>query len=219
MYQVLPDAKVEQGFQQPDYSRFDTPVWPKAHTLALQESYPYASQHDLDREPGTLLDQHHPLRASRDDTGRLAGIQGRSEYAHPEDTHDRTAEHDRTEQLDDLGAHVGEILAQRYANDKSLSGGKEWSPGEKARVEELVKKVAADGEDCEDAMRQLLDDPNVVLSIREIKQLVRDWKLQYPLVGSLSAAGAWDDVLTVCSCTAPLATSFRKHIHPSDHPY
>jgi hypothetical protein len=191
MYQILPDAKIPEGSQQPDYSRFDTPVWPKAHTLSLQDSYPYATQDDLTRETTTLQDQHFPLRSSRDNTGRLAGTQGNEQYAHPEDTHGRTAQHERTDRLDELGTHVGEILAQRYLNDKDLSGGKEWSAEEKARVEELVKKVAADGKDQEEAIKELLDDPNVVLSVREIKQMVKDWKLQYPLVCSCWYLEPW----------------------------
>lgn len=182
MYQLLPDAKPGQGVPPPDYSRFGTPVWPKAHTLSLQETYPYATHDDLDRESSTLLDQHSPLHPSRDNTGRLAGTQGKLEYAHPEDTHGRTAEHDRAEQQQGLGKHILDVLAQRYANDKSLSDGKPWSKEERSRVEQLVDKVAADGEDREDAIKQLLDDPNVVLSIREIKELVKDYKLQYPMV-------------------------------------
>lgn len=184
MYQLLPDAKPGQGVPPPDYSRFDTPVWPKAHTLSLQETYPYATHDDLDRESSTLLDQHSPLRASRDNTGRLAGTQGRPEYAHPEDTHGRTAEHDRADQQQELGKHIVDVLAQRYASDKSGSDGKPWSEEQRSRVQKLVDKVAADGEDREQAIKQLLNDPKVVLSIREIKELVKDYKLQYPMVRS-----------------------------------
>lgn len=184
MYQVLPDVKPDQGFNPPDYSRFDTPVWPKAHTLSLkpEDSYPYATEQQLKDEPSTLLDQHFPLRASRDNTGRLAGTQGRSDFTHADDTHGCGAEQDRVKRLDELGQKVEDILAQRYKADKTLGDGKEWSPEERARVEELIEKVRQDGKDRNDALKQLLDDPSVVLSIREIKQLVKNWKLEYPMV-------------------------------------
>lgn len=184
MYQVLPDIKPEQGLIPPDYSRFDTPIWPKAHTLSLnpEESYPYATEQQLKEEPSTLLDQHFPLRASRDNTGRLAGTQGRCDFDHTDDTHGRAVNQERGSRLDELGEKVEDILAQRYKVDKTLGNGREWSAEEKARVEELIEKVREDGKDRDDALKQLLEDPDVVLSIREIKQLVKNWKLEYPLV-------------------------------------
>lgn len=183
MYQVLPDAKPDQGFVEPDYSRFDTPVWPKAHTLHLKDTYPYASQQDLDNEPSTLLDQHNPLRPSRDNTGRLAGTQRRKDYyAHPQDAFDRTAAHDRAQQVDEVGKQVEEVLAQRYREDPSLGDGKGWSEAEWTHVKELSLKVEDEGKDQDEALKALLDDPNVVLSIREVKALIKNWRLEYPLV-------------------------------------
>lgn len=187
MYQVLPDAKPDQGFVEPDYSRFDTPVWPKAHTLSLKprESYPYASQQDLESERLTLLDQHNPLRPSRDNTGRLAGTQGRKDYAHPEDSVDRTAAHDTAQQVDEVAKEVEAALAQRYREDPSLGNGKGWSEDEWNHVKELLLKVEAGGKEQEQALKALLDDPTVVLSIREVKALIKNWRLQYPLASRL----------------------------------
>lgn len=181
MYQ---DVKPEQGFNPPDYSRFDTPIWPKAHVLSLnpEDSYPYATEQQLEDEPSTLLDQHYPLRASRDNTGRLAGTQGRSDFAHADETHGRGAEQERSSRLDELEKRIEDILAYRYKADKTLGDGKEWPAEERAHVEELIEKVRRNGKGRDDALKQLFDDPSVVLSIREIKQLVPNWKLEYPLV-------------------------------------
>jgi hypothetical protein len=184
MYQLLPDVKPDQALPAPDYARFSTPVWPKAHTLSLrpEDSYPYATEQQLRDESETLQDQHYPLRASRDNTGRLAGTQGRSDFHHTDDTHDRSPAQDRQKRLDELGRKVEDILAERFKSDPTLGGGKEWSPEERKKVEELIEKVRQDGEGRDEALKQLLEDPDVVLSIREVKQLVKNWKLDYPLV-------------------------------------
>lgn len=184
MYQLLPDGKPEKGLPSPDYARFSTPIWPKAHTLSLkpENSYPYATAQQLQDESETLRNQHYPLRAIRDDTGRLAGTQGRSDFHHTDDTYNRAPDHDRQKRLDALGQQVEDILADRYKADKTLGEGKDWSPEERAKVEGLIEKVRQDGEGRDEALKQLLEDPDVVLSIREIKQLVKNWRLEYPLV-------------------------------------
>ncbi|KAJ9118108.1 hypothetical protein QFC22_004007 [Naganishia vaughanmartiniae] len=180
----MDQADSSEGSVKPDYSRFNTPVWPKAHVLSLkpQHTYPYASNQDLVNESSTLCDQHNPLRPSRDNTGRLAGTQGRKDYAHPEDTVERTAAHDRAEQrADEVGQQVEEVLARRYRENPSLGNGKGWSEEEWNRVKQLLLQVKAEGNDQDEALKALLDDPSVVLSIREVKALIKNWRLEYPL--------------------------------------
>ncbi|KAJ9092657.1 hypothetical protein QFC21_006721 [Naganishia friedmannii] len=155
MYQVLPDAKPDQG------------------------------QQDLDEEPSTLLDRQNPLRPSRDNTGRLAGTQRRKDLLIPR------------------------ITVDRYRDDPSLGNGKDWSGEEWIHVKDVLLKVEAEGKEQDEALKALLDRPNVVLSIRKVKALIRNWRLEYPLVSSLCVITS-ELTYSFYSSMVPLDTSYRR---------
>lgn len=164
---------------QPDFSRFSTPIWPKSHTIHKTHSdlssYPYATQKDLDEEPSTLLRRHHPLKQSGDGTGRLAGTHGRSDYVHSDDP--SSAEEHLLNRPDDVGKDVLGTLQGRSPKDSP-----KWSSQQVERVKRLLERAQGTGKDRDEALQALFDDPALCLSIREVKELVKDWKLEDPLV-------------------------------------
>ena len=162
---------------QPDFSRFDTPVWPKSHTIHRKDpsSYPYASQEELDNESPTLLRRHHPLKSSGDDTGRLAGTHGRSDHVHSDDQYSQEAH--LLNRPDDVGKDVLDTLKSRLPKDAE-----EWDSQEVERVRSLLESAQQVGKTRDEALQALYDDPKLCLSIREVKELVKDWKLVDPLV-------------------------------------
>lgn len=163
----------------PDFSRFSTPVWPKSHTIHRKDpsSYPYATLSDLEAESPTLLRRHHPLQSSGDSTGRLAGTHGRSDHVHSDDQY--SPDQGLLNRPDGVGKDVLDTLKGRIPKE-----GKPWTPQEFERVKGLLGKAQSTGKTRDEALQALYDDPQLCLSIREVKEMVKDWKLVDPLVSA-----------------------------------
>lgn len=177
----------------PDYSRFGTPVWPKAHILKVRDhsDYPHASKEDLQNESSSLRDQHHPLRSSRDGTGRRAGTQGRDDHHHPDDQY--TSSGNKVENKpDDVEESVFSTLEKRANNGK-----KDWSDEEVKKVKERLEAAQKDGKTRDEALKALYEDESFVLSIREVKQLAKDWKLEDPAVSHMPGEQCTRDLIAM----------------------
>lgn len=174
--------------QQQPYDSWSVPVWPKAHTLALK--HPDAYQDTTSGGDAHLARQHHPLGAARDGTGRRAGTHSAWE-------HDGGEDNDSGPDRDD--AALDSLRKRQVAQG--------WSD---ERVEEVKRKLllisgeAGDDDKAEDAhalangaptpserwsaqrdqaLADLFASEDVVLTIREIKALIKDWSKADPEVG------------------------------------
>lgn len=78
---------------------------------------------------------------------------------------------------DDVGKDVLETLQDRSPKDSQ-----KWSSQQVERVKQLLGRAQGTGKDRDEALQALFDDPALCLSIREVKELVKDWKLEDPLV-------------------------------------
>lgn len=183
----------------PDYSRFTAPVWPKAHTLKLNESYP-------DSDPSTddlWLSNHRAGRAARDGTGRRAGTHGQ---------HDAEEKHDDGAQAQTAESLAADQSVLEYLSKQEFA--QSWSTERKNEVERLLEQVSKIGQDPEGgeerkggdlahggltaseatdasrskALEELFKSQDVVISIRELKHLVKNWKRLDPeIYGSTRA--------------------------------
>jgi hypothetical protein len=176
----VPTGKASQQ----DFSRFHKPVWPKSHTLHKKSSsnYPYATREELDNEKAGIDQQHRPLKTSHDGTGRLAGTQGRSDHAHPDDQYSQDGS--KKNEPDDIGKTLLNTL-----EDRATEGKTEWSDEEVEKVKERLRKAQEIGKTRDEALKELYDDESFCFSIREVKQVVKDWKLEDPLVSPSAAMG------------------------------
>lgn len=179
---------------QPDYSRFSAPVWPKAHTLRLNESYP-------ESDPSTdqlWLSNHRAGRAARDGTGRSAGTHGKHDA---EEKHDDGAQAETAQQLAEDQSVLEYLSKQEFAES--------WTPERKHEIQELLERVSKIGDEPDEdgkladggltaseatdesrtkALEELFKSPDVVISIRELKRLVKNWKRFDPeIYGSMRA--------------------------------
>lgn len=128
------------------------PVWPKAHTNRLRESYQGSSREDLAQEEQSR--QHHvPLGASVSHTGRRAGTSGSSygNARHPDDHPSRQ--------------HGLEAV---IASKKKLTDEERETLRATARDAAQPEAIAAD-------FKKLFDDPKIVISARDVKDLTPDF--------------------------------------------
>lgn len=93
---------------------------------------------------------------------------------------------------DDVGKDVLGTLQGRLPKDSP-----EWSSQQVERVKQLLERAQGTGKDRDEALQALFDDPALCLSIREVKELVKDWKLEDPLV---SCFFLWKDQDVGSSC-------------------
>lgn len=147
------------------YSHFLTrPVWPKAHRTKLQDNYKASTADELASESDRRR-HHHPLKASITSGNRAAGTSGAlyEPHGHPDDF-------DRTDGLAD------EELAA--ALDKHISKeGEVVSRDERERLLKTIRDVGKPEQVRED-FKKLLDDPNIVISARDVKDLTPDYAVK-----------------------------------------
>lgn len=93
---------------------------------------------------------------------------------------------------DDVGKDVLGTLQGRLPKDSP-----KWSSQQVERVKQLLERAQGTGKDRDEALQALFDDPALCLSIREVKELVKDWKLEDPLV---SCFFLWTDQGVSSSC-------------------
>jgi hypothetical protein len=172
------------------YASWSTPVWPKAHTLKLRSPEAYIASADADGDD--LRRQHHPLKPSRDDTGRRAGTHSQWDGHGAERSPIRASPEDqvldvlRKQQIaqawdEDRVEQVRKLLLAAAREDEggdvqAARGDPSMAHGQPTPQQLSIKKR-------DDAFKSLFDSEDLVLSIREIKHIIADWSKVDPKVG------------------------------------
>lgn len=168
------------------YASWSTPVWPKAHTLELKHRDAYQDT----TGSNALGDEHHPLRASRDGTGRRAGTYGAWEH----DANDQPEERSRSE-LGVLDTLRKQPVAQGWTDERlqqikqklkaiEEDGANATRPDAHALAHGAPTPSETVAQQRDQALADLFASEDVVLSIREIKALLSDWTKADPEVGA-----------------------------------
>jgi hypothetical protein len=181
----------------PDFLVRNGVIWPKAHVSKLQDEYKGSSREELDAEDNHRK-HHHPLKGSITSSQRQAGTSG-SSYSHgghPDDF-DHVYDNDDNEAKQELEGVLSD------------SNGKYTSKLTQEQRDELLKCIRDAGrpEDIREDLKKLLDNPDIVISARTLKELTPD----FGNIESHKKAHGWARyILPVC------LQSVGHHLHRVD---